>query len=218
MFALSAPPDEKRALASAAFAGAALLGAAIAAFGIATVPLRVAAVVSGAAAAAIHLVLMRRSLATGLRRELGLSFRLVRVAWAFLVASLAAGVAVALDAPVDGLLPLFVLLVVGGWLTTFLFGILQRIVPFLASMHAGKGAAGAGRRPPTPSALTAERPLAIHFACHLVALTLLAVAIAAGSPLAARLAGAVGAAGAVAFAVFYANAVRVLRPPPDRTP
>jgi hypothetical protein len=213
MFALSAPPDERRALASAALAGFALAAAGLAAFDVAAMPLRVAALVAGTAAVAVHLRLMSTSLSTGLRRELGLSFRLVRAAWAFLLASLAAGFAIALDAPLEALPPLFVLLAVGGWLTTFLFGILQRIVPFLASMHAGKGASGAGRRPPTPSALTAERPLAVHFACHLVALGLLGAAILGASPAAARVAAAVGTAGAVAFALFYAAAVRGMRPP-----
>ncbi len=67
---------------------------------------------------------------------------------------------------------LFGITLIGGWLLTFLLGILQRIVPFLASMHKppGKGP------PRTPSSLTDDRPLAVHFWCHLAALALLALA------------------------------------------
>ena len=146
-----------------------------------------------------------------MRRHLGRSFTLVRVAWALLVASLGLALAVVLDAPVDGIATLFGLVLIGGWLLTFLLAILQRIVPFLASMHAGQvGARGRGL-PPTPSALTAERPLAIHFGCHLGALALLAVAVAADSASAVRVASVVGTAGALAFGVFFTIAMRRMR-------
>jgi hypothetical protein len=103
---------------------------------------------------------------------------------------------------------LFSLTLVGGWLLTFLLGILQRIVPFLASMHAGHGAGGARRLPPTPSAMTAERPLAVHYACHLAALVLLALAVIVDSAWAARAGALVGALGAAAFGAFFVTALR----------
>lgn len=212
MFALSPEPDDRQALASVAFAVAALLLAGAAAFGIAPRLLRIVALGMGAAAVALHLRLMITALRTGVRRELGRSFRLVRIAWAFLAASLVIGVGVALDAPIDGIATLFGLLLIGGWLLTFVFGILQRIVPFLASMHAGQGQ-GAKRLPPTPSSLTAERPLAIHFACHLAALALFALAIVADSPFAARAAALAGAAGATAFAAFFVTVLRRMNRP-----
>lgn len=212
MFALSPAPDDRPALASAALAALALLVAGAASFGMAPEALRVVALALGAVAVAIHLRLMRRSLASGLRRELGLSFRLVRIAWGLLVASLAAALGVALDAPFDGLSSLFGLALVGGWLLTFVLGILQRIVPFLASMHAVRGAKAAGRLPPTPSALTAGRPLAIHFGCHLAALAFLVVAIIADSPLLARAGAVLGTAGAVAYGVSFTAALH-RRPP-----
>ena len=111
-----------------------------------------------------------------MRRHLGRSFTLVRIAWAALVASLVVALAVVHDAPVDGIATQFGLVLIGGWLLTFLLAILQRIVPFLASMHAAQAKTRGSGLPPTPSALTAERPLAIHFACHLAALALLAIA------------------------------------------
>jgi hypothetical protein len=83
---------------------------------------------------------------------------------------------------------------------------LQRILPFLAAMHAG----GAGRRAPTPSALSHDPVLRIHFACHIAALAGLALAIAADSGLIAAAAAAVGAAGALAFCYFYTTLLQRL--------
>jgi hypothetical protein len=208
MFALAPNPNERRALASCTLAVAALLLAALAAFGVAPVALRIAAVALGAAAIALHLLLMRAALALGMRRELGRSFVMVRFAWAMLATSLALGLALALDAPLPGLAPLFGLALVVGWLMTFLFGMLQRILPFLASMHAGGG--GKGKRPPTPSAMTAERPLAWHFACHFAALSGLALAIVLRLPWIATVAAAVGAMGAAAFGAFFVILLRRL--------
>ena len=210
MFALAPNPPDRPALASCALAVAALLLAALAALDVAPLPLRVTAIALGAAAAALHLRLMRAALAGGMRRELGRSFQLVRIAWALLAASLALALAFVLDAPLPGLAQLFGLALVGGWLLTFLFGMLQRILPFLASMHAG-GAGRGAKRPPTPSSLTAERPLAWHFACHLAALGGLALAIVIDNAWIAAAAAAVGAAGAAAFGVFFAILMRRLR-------
>jgi hypothetical protein len=170
--------------------------------------LLVAAIAAGALAVALHLRLMLRSLREGLRRELGRSFRLVRVSWALLVVGLVLALGLVLDAPIEGMPTLFALALVAGWLLTFLLAILQRIVPFLASMHASPGPVGSRARPPTPSSLTAERPLAIHYACHLAALALLGLAVVGDSPLAAQAGALVGAAGAVAFAVFFVVAMQ----------
>ena len=204
MFALSSAPHDRAALASAALAALALVLAGAAAFGFAPQPLRIVAILTGAGAVAFHLRLMASALATGMRRELGRSFRLVRIAWVLLPLSLLAALGIVVDLPFEGRDTLFGLILIGGWLLTFLLGILQRIVPFLASMHAARGK----RLPPTPSSLTAERPLAAHFGCHLAALALLAAAVIADSPLAARAGAISGAAGAVAFAVFFAAAMR----------
>jgi len=208
MFALADTPGRRPAMASLGLAVTALVLAGLAAFGVATSVLRIAAVAAGAGAVAIHLWLMQATLAAGMRKDLGLSFVLVRIGWVLLATSLVAGLAVALDVPVDGAATLFGVLLVPGWLLTFLLGILQRIVPFLASLHAGAGAAPGKRRPPTPSALTAGRPLTVHFTCHLAALTLLVAAVLAQSPGLAAAAGVAGAAGAVAFAAAFAIAVR----------
>ena len=218
MFALSAPPAERPAWASFALAVLALLLAGVAALGIAPELLRTAAVAAGLAAVAVHLRLMAIALKTGMRRHLGRSFTLVRIAWATLVASLVVALAVVHDAPVDGIATQFGLVLIGGWLVTFALAILQRIVPFLASMHAAQVKTRGRSLPPTPSALTAERPLAIHFSCHLAALALLVVAIAIDSAAVVRAAAAVGTAGALAFAAFFAIVMRRMRRPASAAP
>ena len=199
MFALSAAHDERLAIASCALAVAAMGLAALAAFGIAPLPLRLAALALGASAVALHLHVMLAALRTGLRQQLGRSFTLVRIGWTCLALSLLLLLGVSLEVDLPGTPTLWALVCIGGWLLGFLLGMLQRILPFLASMHASRS----GKRPPTPSALTAQRPLALHFAAHLGALAGLALAIVLGSPVLAALAAAVGALGAVALLVFF---------------
>jgi hypothetical protein len=170
--------------------------------------LRVGAIALAFGAIGVHLALMRQALRTGIRRELGRSFRLIRLAWGLALASLAAALAFVLEAPLDGMATLFGVVLIAGWLLTFLLGVLQRIAPFLASMHAvaGKG------RPPTPSTLTDDRPLAVHYWCHVVALALLGVAVIAGSSAVAFVASLTGTAGALAYGVFFATLARRLAP------
>ena len=201
MFALANAPDDRRAIASCALAAVALVFAGVAAFDVVPRVLRLVALASAAAAVSVHYALMRKALREGMRRELGRSFTLVRLAWVLLAASLVAAFLVTIDAPIDGIATLFGVVLIAGWLLTFLLGVLQRIGPFLASMHAPPGQ----RRPPTPSTLTDDRPLAVHHACHAVALAGLAVAILVGSPSIAAASAGVGALGAVAYAAFFAT-------------
>jgi hypothetical protein len=156
------------------------------------------ALAAGLGAVGWHLALMRRTLASGMRRDLGRSFVLVRVGWAGLVASLLLGAALLAAWPLPRLGAAFGLALIGVWLLSFVLGLLQRIVPFLAAMHGGSG-----RRNPTPGALTHDGALAVHFFAHLGALALLALAIAFDSAALVRAAAALGAAGALAFAAFF---------------
>jgi hypothetical protein len=213
MFALSPAPAARQALASCACAVLALILAAAAAFDISPRPMRLAAITAGALAVGMHLRLMKVSLQAGLRREGGLSFRLVRLAWGLLVASLLAAAALVVEAPFDGLPALFGTLLIVGWLLTFLLGILQRIVPFLASMHAAAGR----RRPPTPSGLTSGRPLMIHFFCHLTALSLFSLAIVVHSGWMVVGAALLGTGGASAFGAFFIIVLRRMRTPGPTT-
>jgi hypothetical protein len=158
----------------------------------------------GLVAVVAHLWLMHVTLATGMRKRLGLSFILVRAAWAALLLTIPVGLAALYDLAGPNGATLFGLVLLGGWLMTFLFGILQRIIPFLASMHVTqpKGA------PPLLSELAAQKPLTVHAACHGVAIVGLAAAIILDNGLVVRGAAAVGLIGAIAFAVFTGDVLR----------
>lgn len=213
MFMLAPTPSTRQALASGGLATAALL---LGAAGLVwrAQALQLAALATGAGAVALHLGLMRRALAQGLRREGGLSSKLWIVAWVCLPAGLLAILARLLGLPWPGLVTMIGLLLVGGWLLSYVLGILYRVLPFLASMHAARGQP----RPPTPSALAAQRPLEMHFAAHLTALALLALAIVAGQAWLAALAAVVGAGGAAAFLAFYVILMRRLKAPAGPRP
>ena len=158
-----------------------------------------AGALAGLAAACTHVFVMERSLRARLRRPAGASYLLVRVSWACLIASLALAALMALDrAPASAPL-LFGLLLVPGWLLTFLLGVLQRIVPFLASVHASSAARGT----PVISALTPLRLLAVHRVLHLTALAALLAGAALGASWLAAIGAAAGLAAAALFASFF---------------
>ena len=192
MLALSPPPPARVAYAVLACAAA---GIALAAMG-----LILPGSVLGLIAAAIHVVSLERSLRRRLRRPLGPAFVLIRVSWGCLLASLACAAAVALGTAPEQASLLFGLLLVPGWLLTFLLGVLQRILPFLGSVHASTTARGT----PLISALTPARMLSAHGACHLAALASLLAAALMGSAELARAAAALGFSAAILYAAFFA--------------
>ncbi|MCW5634057.1 MAG: hypothetical protein KIT17_12050 [Rubrivivax sp.] len=230
MFAIGPVPAERVQLAGGAAGALAVALAAIAAFlpGTPALGLRAAALTCGVLALALHLRTMRRTLREGLRKDLGGTGTLLQVAWAAAACTLALGaVVVALDAldaaalagpegagsPAGGGSEagrtagrLFVVAAVAGWLLTFLIGVLHRILPFLAAMHAARGQ----RRGPTPSMLTLEPALALHRRAHLAALALLLLGTALRSAPVLWAAAAAGLAGALAFAAFFAVLCRRL--------
>ncbi len=207
MFALSPVPDERRQLASGAAAIAALGLAMVAAFGVAPTVLRLGAIFAAALALGLHLQLMRQTLAGGMRRDFGRALVLMRIGWGSLGLALVLALALVLGAPAETFGRLFGIAVVGGWLLSFLFGVLQRILPFLAAMHAARGQ----KRPPTPSALTLDRALAWHLRGHVAALVALAVATVAGSAALAAAAALLGLAGALGFGAFFVVLLQRLR-------
>jgi hypothetical protein len=94
-----------------------------------------------------------------------------------------------------------------GWLLSFVTGVLQRIAPFLASMHSARE----GRRPALLSALTPARWQGAHTLCHLIALALLLFGVALDNALLVRVGALIGACGAGAFLVFLLGVLRRLR-------
>ena len=210
MFAMADRPGEREQLASWGLALAALVLAGAAVFTPAAFLVRVVALIAGSAAAALHLRSMLRTLKSGMRAELGRSFTLVKIGWAGLAASLVLAWAMVLGLPAPRLATLFGLCLVGVWLLSLLLGMLQRIVPFLAAMHGG----GSGRRARTPSSLTHDAALRLHFACHVAALALLGLAAVLDNAWLVRAGAAAGAVGAGAFAWFYAVVLRRIGQPP----
>ena len=209
MFALGPVPAERTQLGIAALATAALVLTLPLALDVWPPPLLLLPVALALAAALWHLVSMRGVLRAGMRRALGGSFVLVRLGWGGLIAALALSAGWALDGGRDGLATAVLACALAGWLLSFLFGMLQRIVPFLVSMHL----AGSQRRAPTPSSLTDERMLTAHRRCHATALALLALAIALDSAAAAMAASVAGGIGALGFAGFLAALLRRARRP-----
>jgi hypothetical protein len=91
---------------------------------------------------------------------------------------------------------------------------LQRILPFLAAIHAAK----AGRRIPKVSELGNGRILRTQSACHVAALATVGVGIAFDLEALIRAGALAGAAGAAAFIVYALGIyVRIRALPPART-
>jgi hypothetical protein len=202
MFALGPVASDRTQLGVALSAAAALLLALPVAFDLWPLPALLAAIACAVVGSVVHRRSMRRVMRSGMRRELGGSFRLVRLGWAAMFVTWALAAWWALDAARPGLVTALLVCAVLGWLASFLLGILQRIVPFLVSMHG----AGAGRRAPTPASLTDERALAVHRFGHAAALGLLGVGLVTGHELPVKLAALSGTVGALAFLRFMASA------------
>ena len=157
-----------------------------------------AGLIAGLCAAGLHVRLMMETVRTRMRKRLGEEFVLIRASWIFLPVSLVLGFGLLLDVLPDTGPALFGFALLFGWLLTLLVGILQRILPFLASMHTAR----AGSTPAAPSKLIAETPLKVHRWCHFAALTVVGAGIALDVPDLVRAGAAAGAVGAAAFAWF----------------
>jgi len=208
MFALS--PSPARGISTAGFASAAV-AVSIAALGLITqVSLFVVAgSLIGLVAISIHIRIMLHALRGGMRKRLGLSFWLVRASWVALPASVLAGIASYFGHAGPNGPALFGLLLLMGWLLTFLLGILQRIMPFLATMHVPSSRSGA---PARLSELASDVSLKVHAVCHTAALGLLSLAVILDQPAPALAAGWIGLAGSLSFALFTAGVIRGLLP------
>lgn len=208
MFALASAPAKRPSLATFAAAIAALVLGTFGALAGSRVILTSAALV-GLVATGGYLWLMYRVLATGMRKRLGLSFVLVRAAWIMLPITLLAGLAALYGLAGDRGSTLFGFLLLFGWLLTFLFGILQRILPFLASMFVTPPAKGGTA---IVSEFAGAAQLKLHAACHALAVAGLAVAIVTDNAVIARAGSSVGLIGAIAFAWFTAAVMRRMLP------
>ncbi len=199
MFAIAEPPEEPPLWRAYALAIAAL-ALALTGQGADIAPLTAAGATLGFLAAIQHVQTMRAVVAKRLRRRMGPEFILLGASWVALLLALLAATAAAL-----GLLPatsaaLVIILVLYGWLLSILTGVLQRILPFLASMQAARAQA----RPLAPTKLVDERALQVHLYGHLAGLGAVAAGTAVAVPeliIAGAVAGTVGALGFAWFAL-----------------
>ncbi|MBC5768142.1 hypothetical protein [Ramlibacter albus] len=206
MFALGEPPREAAQLTSGALLALGILAAIGAILWPEAAGLGALAWAAGTTGVLLHLHLMRGVLASGLRRELGPSFTMVKSGWAALLATLVFGGVLWTGLPVPHAPGWFALALLA-WLLGVVLGFMQRILPFLASLHAASGR----RRGPTAAGLTDVKALKVHFRGHFAALALLAGALAFDSTWLVRAGALAGTVGAVGFALFYARLLARLR-------
>lgn len=164
-------------------------------------------ILAGLVGTAIYLRAMLACLKARMKKRLEPFFRLVWIAWALLPVSLLAALAPALGAPLDPWASLWGFLLVFGWLLTFVTAILQRIMPFLASMHSS----ALGGKPALLSHLSPKLPVDIHLGCHVAALVLIVAALLGGGVWPLRLGAAIGLVGAVSFGVYTIEVLRRYR-------
>jgi len=198
MFALSSAPNDRHSKVSLNLVLVALAIAVPSALAGNVLAMSLAGVI-GLAGVTVHLMLMCRVLRDGMKKRLGLSFVMVRSAWVALPLTIITGELAAV-APEDFNLPsLFVFILIFGWLLTFLTGMLQRILPFLTSMHAHK----LGQRAPRLSEMGHQKvTLKLHAACHGSALVLVSAGIVTNEDTMVLAGGLVGSLGAAAFLWF----------------
>ena len=208
MFAMASAPPKRPSFAGFAIALVALVLGTLGAL-TGNREILAAAALVGLVAAAMHLWLMYRVLKTGMRKRLGLSFVLVRAAWIMLPATLFIGLAALYGFAGTNGETLFGFMLLFGWLLTFLFAILQRIMPFLASMFVTPPVRGGTA---IVAELSGAPALKLHAICHALALLMLAIAIVLDNAAIGRLGSAVGLIGALAFAWFTADVIRRMLP------
>ena len=203
MFALANPASQQRSLFVMAVYGAGLV---IGVIGIFTEFYEVALL--GASMLLVgsisHVLVMKGLLKKGMKKNLGISFVLIKTSWVLLPVSLAVGIAAISGIPYEATMLIAAYIAIFGWLLTFVLGVQQQIMPFLAAMNISK----AGGKPPRLSQLTAGKPLKIHAVCHFSAIVLLGLGIVTELELAIQTGAVIGIVGALAFLWFTIDVYR----------
>jgi len=165
------------------------------------------AVLSFVIAAISHVETMRRILSKRMKDNLGTAFILIRASWVGLILVAVAVVAALFFPDWERWHVLIGWLALVGWLLTLLMGILQRVIPFLASMNSGRG----GGLPVPTSRLTHDGLFSAHMYLHLTAVVLGGMAIVMGMPelmIGASFAGSIGACIFLSAAIITAQRLR----------
>ncbi len=205
MFALAGPISDGKSLAILFLALAAIFLGCLALI-LASDGLLLFAFALGLVTALLYGRTMLDLLKRGMRKNLGVSLLLIRLSWALLPTSLVLGAGLVAGLWTQEHWTLFGFLVLVGWLLSFLLGVLQRILPFLASMHSATG----GAAPILLSRLTPQRPLILHAGCHMAALLAVVAGLVAGQDWLIRAGALIGAMGALAFLIFVVEVLRRL--------
>ena len=207
MFMVRSAPPERSQYRVFALAVAAIAGAATALLVAAPAVWVGAAAVPGLAAALTYAWHMFSITARRRSRDAPWSLALMRVSWVLLPVAVALGGTIAVLPTPGWLSVLFAVLLVFGWLLSFVLAIVLRIAPFLASVHA-KIRRG---RMPLASVLTPRAPAWALVALHCTAVTLLCAGVAFDSEALVRAAGTAGIGAALALMTFLAGVFRRAR-------
>ncbi len=206
MFALANPVTEGRSLFILAIYGSGLV---LGALGTVIEQFEVAVLGAGLllVGSVSHVLVMKGLLKKGMKKKLGISFVLIKTSWVLLPLSIAIGIAATSGIPYDPTLLIAGYLAVFGWLLTFILGVQQQIMPFLAAMNVSKS----GGKPPRLTQLAQGKPVKIHAICHFAAIALLGIGIVTELELAVQAGAVLGIVGAIAFLWFTLDIYRRMR-------
>jgi hypothetical protein len=167
--------------------------------------LLVAGAIAAGAAATGHLTWVVAMVRGRRRPRLDWGLRLVTTGAAFLVPGAAVGLGLAVDAVSGPRMALaYAVLLLGGWISLTIAGMMLKIVPFLVWYRRYAPRAGKERVPSLPD-LSWARGEGVAWALLSAGMAGLAVAVAIGSAPAIRVAGIVLSLGALAFATSLAR-------------
>jgi len=158
----------------------------------------------GLATVFLYLETMLWTLNNGMRKNLGLSFVVIKASWVMLPLGILVGAAWTFGLLGDEGGAIFGFLLLFGWLLTFLMGVLQRIIPFLAGMNMTRKVI----KPPRLSQMADAWTLKVHAVCHGGALALICVGITANKTLLIHGGAVCGLIGALCFAWFTISVLR----------
>ena len=161
------------------------------------------AVACGLSGSICYLLGMYEILQQRMRRRLGFSFKMIYLSWCALPVSIVTGAIMKLGLIKPAVFGVFLLL---AWLFMFLLGVLQRIAPFLATMHLAQNKSG---NAPALSELTSETALKICNYGYIIALALLLVGLVLEWGILIRTGSLLGLASGLSLLYFLINIVRI---------
>lgn len=198
MFALAPAPSEKLGRLSIACNALAIV-AIVAGLNLSLVWVSLIGVALAMVGVGLYIYGMMKVYGGRMRKRLGMPFLLIRIGWTMLAVTILWGaVGLAGYWPMAGFETghtLFAVLVIMGWLLTFLVGILQRIIPFLSSMHTS----GSGGIPMLASSMADDRLLTVNAIGHLAGLAIVSLGVILDMGLIIQIGAGAGFVGAVAL-------------------